>query len=203
MGYVPFFAFVFVSWPSLEEDWPFEGSACDDRIAGVAGKQAAARNAGIWMDALAMKITLAAIVPRRSRTKSEATDRLLADYVERAARYLPCDSQVFDAEAALLEWLERQPGRAPAYAILLDSRGQQYSSEEFAGHLETLRDAGTQRLVLAVGPADGWSAAARLRANRVLSLGRMTLPHQLARVILAEQVYRAITILAGHPYHRA
>lgn len=148
-----------------------------------------------------MKITLAAVVPRRSRTKSEATDRLLADYVDRTARYLPCDSHVFETEAALLDWLDRQPGRAPAYAILLDSRGQQSSSEEFARHLETLRDAGTQRLVFAIGPADGWSTAARLRANRMLSLGQMTLPHQLARVILAEQVYRAVTILAGHPYH--
>jgi 23S rRNA (pseudouridine1915-N3)-methyltransferase len=56
-------------------------------------------------------------------------------------------------------------------------------------------------LVLAIGPADGWSAATRKRANLLLSLGRMTLPHQLARIVLAEQVYRALTILAGHPYH--
>jgi 23S rRNA (pseudouridine1915-N3)-methyltransferase len=55
--------------------------------------------------------------------------------------------------------------------------------------------------VLAIGPADGWSAEARQRADLLLSLGRMTLPHQLARVVLAEQVYRAFTILAGHPYH--
>ena len=85
--------------------------------------------------------------------------------------------------------------------ILLDSRGQQYTSEEFAAHLGRIRDEGTQRLVLAIGPADGWSAAARQRANLLLSFGRMTLPHQLARVVLAEQVYRALTILAGHPYH--
>ena len=131
MGYVPFFAFVFVSWPSLEEDWPFEGSACDDRIAGVAGKQAAARNAGIWMDVLVMKITLAAIVPRRSRTKSEATDRLLADYVERAARYLPCDSQVFDAEAALLEWLEEAARAAGASRIRVEARMDNEAARSF------------------------------------------------------------------------
>jgi len=52
-----------------------------------------------------------------------------------------------------------------------------------------------------VGPADGWSAEARNRAQLLLSLGAMTLPHELARVVLAEQVYRACTILAGHPYH--
>ncbi|HET6168871.1 MAG TPA: 23S rRNA (pseudouridine(1915)-N(3))-methyltransferase RlmH [Terracidiphilus sp.] len=148
-----------------------------------------------------MKITLASIAPRRSRTKSEATDRLFTDYVERAGRYLPCDAQLFETEPALLDWLGRQPGRAPAYAILLDSRGHQYTSEEFANQLGGLRDAGTQRLVLAVGPADGWSPAALQQTGRLVSLGRITLPHQLARVVLAEQVYRALTILAGHPYH--
>jgi 23S rRNA (pseudouridine1915-N3)-methyltransferase len=148
-----------------------------------------------------MKITLAAIVPRRSRSKSEPTDQLLAEYVERAGRYVPCDSQVFDTEATLLEWMDRQPGRVAAHAILLDSRGQAYTSEEFARQMERLRDDGTQRVVLAIGPADGWSAEARRRANLLFSLGRITLPHQLARVVLAEQVYRALTILAGHPYH--
>jgi 23S rRNA (pseudouridine1915-N3)-methyltransferase len=148
-----------------------------------------------------MKILQVAVAPRRARTKSEATDRLLTDYIERAARYLPCASQVFDAEATFLEWLERNPGRLPTYAILLDSLGKQYSSEEFAGRIGSLRDSGVQQLVLAIGPADGWSGAARERANLLLSLGRMTLPHQLARVVLAEQVYRGLTILAGHPYH--
>jgi 23S rRNA (pseudouridine1915-N3)-methyltransferase len=148
-----------------------------------------------------MKITLTAIAPRRSRTKAEATDRLLADYVERAARYIPCDSQLFESEQSLLDWLDRQPGRSAGYAILLDGRGQQLSSEEFAARLGSLRDEGTQRLVLAIGPADGWSATARQRANLLFSLGRITLPHQLARAVLAEQVYRALTILAGHPYH--
>jgi 23S rRNA (pseudouridine1915-N3)-methyltransferase len=148
-----------------------------------------------------MKITLTSIAPRRSRTKTEATDRLLADYIERSARYVPCDSQLFDSELALLDWLDRTPGRAPAYAIFLDSRGKQFSSDEFAHRLGTLRDASTQRLVLAIGPADGWSPAATQRANLLFSLGRITLPHQLVRVVLAEQLYRALTILAGHPYH--
>jgi 23S rRNA (pseudouridine1915-N3)-methyltransferase len=148
-----------------------------------------------------MKITLAAVAPRRNRTKSEAIDRLFVDYIERASRYSPCDSQLFDSEAAVLDWLDRQPGRTAAYAILLDSRGQQYTSEEFSAQLGRIRDEGAQRVVLAIGPADGWSPAARQRANLLFSLGRITLPHQLARVVLAEQVYRALTILAGHPYH--
>jgi 23S rRNA (pseudouridine1915-N3)-methyltransferase len=148
-----------------------------------------------------MKIILAAISPRGSRSKSEASDRLIDDYIGRTARYIPCSSEVFDTETAFLDWLERQQGRTPAYAILLDSRGVQYTSEEFAARLGHFRDDGTQRLILAVGPADGWSATARQRANLLFSLGRITLPHQLARVVLAEQVYRALTILAGHPYH--
>lgn len=148
-----------------------------------------------------MKILLTAVAPKRARTKSEATDRLLADYIERCGRYLPCESQTFDDESAFMDWLTKQTGRGPAYLILLDSRGQQFSSEEFAARFGDLRDGGSQRLVVAVGPADGWSAAALHRASLLLSLGRMTLPHQLARVVAAEQVYRALTILAGHPYH--
>ncbi|MCU1248483.1 MAG: methyltransferase [Edaphobacter sp.] len=148
-----------------------------------------------------MKITLAAIAPRRVRSKTEASDRLIADYIDRACRYVPCDSELFDSETSVLDWLDRQAGRTPAYAILLDSHGQQFTSQEFATRLGRVRDEGVQRLVLVIGPADGWSLAARQRANLLLSLGRMTLPHQLARVVLAEQVYRALTILAGHPYH--
>jgi 23S rRNA (pseudouridine1915-N3)-methyltransferase len=108
---------------------------------------------------------------------------------------------LFDSEAVVIDWLDRQAGRTPAYAILMDSRGQQFTSDEFATHLGRVRDEGIQRLVFAIGPADGWSPAARQRANLLFSFGRMTLPHQLARVVLAEQVYRALTILAGHPYH--
>lgn len=150
---------------------------------------------------VSMKILLTAIAPRRSRSKSEATDRLLSDYIERCARYTPCESQIFEDEFSFLNWLGRQSGRGAAYTVLLDSRGQQLSSEEFAGKLGDLRDRGTQRLLLAIGPADGWSAAALKGADLLFSLGRITLPHQLARVVLAEQVYRGLTILAGHPYH--
>ncbi len=101
----------------------------------------------------------------------------------------------------MLEWLDRQAGRTPAYLVVLDSRGRELSSEEFAERIGRVRDEGVQRLVFAIGPADGWSGETRNRGNLLLSLGRMTLPHQLAGVVLAEQVYRALTILAGHPYH--
>lgn len=148
-----------------------------------------------------MKIFLASISPTRSRAKSDPAAALAADYIARAVRYLPCEPQLHDSEAALLTWLDRQSARTAPVLILLDSRGKQLSSEEFAAHLGRLRDSGTQSLVLAIGPADGWTAAARTRANLILSFGPITLPHELARVVLAEQLYRALTILAGHPYH--
>jgi len=75
------------------------------------------------------------------------------------------------------------------------------TSEALAGWIGTRRDEGTQHMVFAVGPADGWSDAARKRAQLLLSLGPMTLAHSLARVVIAEQIYRAYTILSGHPYH--
>jgi 23S rRNA (pseudouridine1915-N3)-methyltransferase len=148
-----------------------------------------------------MKITLASISVRRSGAKSDATQSLFADYLDRTSRYIPCDSRVFASEAELFQWCDNESGRTRPFLVLLDSRGQQLTSEQFADRLGRLRDSGTQRLILAIGPADGWSAPAIARANLLLSLGLMTLPHEIARVVLAEQLYRAFTILAGHPYH--
>jgi 23S rRNA (pseudouridine1915-N3)-methyltransferase len=146
-------------------------------------------------------LVLAAISPSRKRPKSSPSAALVDEFLTRASRFSPCASQFFPTEQALVTWLERQSGRTPPKLILLDSRGKQFSSEEFAEHLSGLRDSGVQAVVLAVGPADGWSAEFRGRAHLILSLGRMTLPHEMARAVLAEQIYRALTILAGHPYH--
>jgi 23S rRNA (pseudouridine1915-N3)-methyltransferase len=148
-----------------------------------------------------VKLFLVAISPSRSRAKSDPAATLAADYLARASRYIPCESQTYDSEAALLAWLDRRSTRTAPVLILLDSRGKQLTSEDFAAHLGRLRDSGTQSLVLAIGPHDGWSDAARARASLVLSLGLITLPHELARAVAAEQIYRALTILAGHPYH--
>lgn len=148
-----------------------------------------------------MKLFLSSISPARSKPKSDPAAALAADYLARAARYLPCESQSHDSEAALLSWLDRQTARTSPVLVLLDSQGKQLSSAEFAAYLGRLRDSGTQSLVLAIGPHDGWTAAARSRASLVLSLGLITLPHEFARAVLAEQIYRALTILAGHPYH--
>lgn len=85
--------------------------------------------------------------------------------------------------------------------VLLDSGGRALSTEQFAEWLRRERDHSTQQIVFAVGPVNGWSEAARKRAGLLLSLGPMTLPHELAAVVLAEQIYRAFTIIEGHPYH--
>jgi 23S rRNA (pseudouridine1915-N3)-methyltransferase len=87
--------------------------------------------------------------------------------------------------------------------ILLDERGKNLSSEEFARKIGSMRDDGRRGLVIAIGGADGHEASLREQAALVLSFGAMTWPHQLVRIMLAEQLYRAATILSGHPYHRA
>ena len=102
------------------------------------------------------------------------------------------------AEADLL-------GRAvPGGAVLvcLDERGQVMSSPEFAGMLAKWRDGGRQAVAFVIGGADGISPALRAKAEASVSFGAMVWPHMLVRVMLAEQLYRAATILAGGPYHR-
>ena len=122
-------------------------------------------------------------------------------YLERTSAFVPCDSASFRSEKDFLEWLIRKPGRGSVVPVLLDSRGRQMSSEAFATWIGARRDQGTRHIAFAIGPADGWSDEARAKAQLLLSLGPMTLPHSLARLVLAEQLYRACTILAGHPYH--
>ena len=127
---------------------------------------------------------------------------MVQDYLDLASHYAPSTFEAFPQEAALLAAVgQRSTGRARASLLLFDSLGKSLTSRHFADHLGRLRDAGQQRVIAAIGPANGWSAAARLRADLVVSLGAMTLPHALAQVVVAEQIYRALTILAGHPYH--
>ncbi len=95
--------------------------------------------------------------------------------------------------------LERAAG---ARLIAMDEKGAMLASRDFARLLGELRDSGTGRLAFAVGGADGLSARAKAAAERRLALGPQTWPHALVRAMLAEQVYRAATILAGTPYHR-
>jgi 23S rRNA (pseudouridine1915-N3)-methyltransferase len=148
---------------------------------------------------LSMQITLAHIGARPG--SKDEMDPLIQTYLERCSPFARCRSEAFRTEEALLEWLDRQQGRTPALAVLLDSRGRQMTSEAFAAWLGQRRDEGSQHLVFAIGSASGWSETARKRAHLLLSFGPMTLAHALARLVMAEQLYRAFTILTGHPYH--
>lgn len=86
--------------------------------------------------------------------------------------------------------------------VCLDPAGETIDSEDFARSVVQFRDRGAPGLAFLIGGAEGLASEAIARADQRLSLGRMTLPHGLARIVLAEQIYRAMTIVAGHPYHR-
>ena len=144
-----------------------------------------------------MKLRIAWI----GRTRSAPIQSLTAEYLKRLSRYAGCDAAELPSEAALLKLVERSSVRTQPVLVLLDARGKQLTSEEIANFLDYHLAHDTQELLFAVGPADGWSDETRARAKHVLSFGKVTLPHELARVVLFEQLYRGFTILKGHPYH--
>ncbi len=129
------------------------------------------------------------------KSKQPAIAELTAEDLKRLSRYVSVENAELTSEASLLK------DAAKSTLVLLDARGKQLSSEELARFLNEHRNRGTQRLLFAVGPANGFSAQARAAAAFQLSLGKMTFPHELARVMLLEQLYRAFTIIEGHPYH--
>src|SRR5947209_10962478 len=135
------------------------------------------------------------------KTKEPAIQSLSVEYLKRISRYVQSESHELSAEPALLKLADRASGRTAPVLILLDARGRQFTSEEFANLLRDQQDRGTQHLLFGIGPADGFSDEARAAADLILSFGKMTLAHELARVVLLEQIYRAFTILKGHPYH--
>lgn len=136
------------------------------------------------------------------KTKEPAIQSLTDEYLKRIGRYVPVEGVSLKDEAALKGLGGR--GASPHtnhYIVVLDSRGKQMSSEELARFLGDYQDRNPLPLVFAIGPANGFSDETRESASLLLSLGKMTLAHELARVVLLEQIYRAFTILKGHPYH--
>lgn len=91
----------------------------------------------------------------------------------------------------------------PGLLIALDERGGALTSERFAARLAAARDAGTPAATLVIGGADGLDEDIRRQAELTLAFGALTIPHQIVRALALEQLYRAMTIMAGHPYHRA
>ncbi|GJL95963.1 MAG: ribosomal RNA large subunit methyltransferase H [Hyphococcus sp.] len=160
-----------------------------------------------------MRLMIAAI----GKTRSGPLSDLSADYLARAQRdgrnlgFTGPDLMEFEAPRGL-SGAKRQTsesallmGAAPPSAnlIRLDERGKAYTSEDFAALLGKWRDEGVNTAAFFIGGADGYDKVLREKAPFSISFGAATWPHMLVRVMLAEQIYRAMTILSGHPYHRS
>ena len=145
-----------------------------------------------------MKIKIAWI----GKTKEPAIASLTDEYLKRVSRYAGVEGIALrDEEDLLAKFGSRAKVGAKSTLVLMDSRGKEFSSEQFAKFLGDYQDRNPLPLVLAIGGADGFSVDAKAAAQNTISLGKMTLAHELARVVLLEQLYRAFTILKGHPYH--
>jgi len=145
-----------------------------------------------------MKLTIAWI----GKTREPAIQALTDEYLKRLSRYADAEGITLKDERALLGLAARDHKTHSKQAlVLLDSGGKQLSSEELAKFIADHQDRNPLPLLFAIGGADGFGDQARRTASFTLSLGKMTLAHELARVVLLEQLYRAFTILKGHPYH--
>lgn len=178
------------------------------------GRRPAPRAAGELKADAAAPVRLAVIAVGRLK---DGPERALCErYRERAValgRGLglsgPDVVEIGESRARRPDERRREEARAifdrlsPGLAIALDERGTSQGSEAFAARLETARDAGAAGATLIIGGADGLDADVRDRADLTLSFGALTMPHQLVRALALEQLYRAMTIIARHPYHRA
>ena len=145
------------------------------------------------------------------KTKDANCRGLIDDYLERIRRFVRVDvsqlkeqaggadeKRVIALESAkILEAIERDD-----FVVLLDEKGKEFRSQEFSEFLIARQQAGTKRLLFVIGGFAGVSDEVKQRASVRMALSRMTLTHELARVVLAEQVYRAFTLSAGLPYHK-
>jgi 23S rRNA (pseudouridine1915-N3)-methyltransferase len=132
------------------------------------------------------------------RTRRAEIRALLDDYIARIRHYAEIEiHELRDASSASLKKLKVEPGTA---LVLLDAAGKQFTSQQFARWLGDLRDRSTRDLVFLCGDAEGFPTDLRAAAKHKISLSTLTMPHEFARVVLAEQLYRAFTILAGYPY---
>jgi 23S rRNA (pseudouridine1915-N3)-methyltransferase len=153
------------------------------------------------------------------RMKTGPERDLVARYLERFEKSAPAiglgfaglvekpESRMADAAQRKREeasWLTGHiNAQASTVLVLLDETGTSLASQTLAQSLADKRDHGVRHMVFAIGGADGHSPELKSRADSVLSFGAATWPHQLVRIMLAEQLYRCVTILSGHPYHRA
>jgi 23S rRNA (pseudouridine1915-N3)-methyltransferase len=139
------------------------------------------------------------------KTKELAIDSLTAEYLKRISRFSEIEGVGLKDESQLASLANGNPNKKSSNKdryklILLDSRGRQFSSEELAQFVDR-EQLSALPLLFAIGGSDGFSQETRQAAYAEISFGKMTLPHELARVVLLEQLYRAFTILKNHPYH--
>ncbi|HEX4544596.1 MAG TPA: 23S rRNA (pseudouridine(1915)-N(3))-methyltransferase RlmH [Candidatus Acidoferrum sp.] len=131
------------------------------------------------------------------KTRRPEIRAVFDDYVKRISHSGPIEiTEVRDADAAI----KKLDGDRAATVVLLDAAGKNLDSNGLAKWLAELRDRGTRELIFLCGDADGFPEALRQRAHQKLSLSQMTFSHELARIMLAEQLYRAFAILSGSPY---
>jgi 23S rRNA (pseudouridine1915-N3)-methyltransferase len=141
-----------------------------------------------------MKIRLVML----GKTRRAETRALVDDYVARIRHYAEIEvHELREAAPAAMRKMKIEPS---ATVVLLDAAGKQFTSQQFARWLGDLRDRGTRELVFLCGDAEGFPGELRASAKQRISLSTLTMPHEFARVVLAEQIYRAFAILAGHPY---
>ena len=159
-----------------------------------------------------MRISLFAV----GRLKSGPEKELVERYFDRFAKAGPAVglelarvTEINESRSSNAETRKREEAAAlekmlgdGTVLILLDERGKALDSPAFADLLGSIRDAGKRDLVIAIGGPDGLDPELAAKAGHMLCFGKMTWPHQLVRVMLGEQLYRAVTILSGHPYHR-
>lgn len=132
------------------------------------------------------------------KTRRAELRAMVDDYAERIRHYARLEiNELRDASAISLRKLKIDPA---ATLVLLDADGKQFTSQQFARWLGDLRDRGAREVVFWCGDADGFPAELRARSMQRVALSTLTMPHEFARVVLAEQIYRAFAILAGHPY---
>ena len=133
-------------------------------------------------------------------------------YTQRINRYLPFEYKCFqitkhkETQKVLTEegkWVNQQLATTPSKLILLDEGGIQYSSVELSQKLEVWRQGSHRRLIFLIGSAYGFDTSVYDAADEKMALSKMTLPHQLCRLLMLEQLYRACTILRGESYHHA
>ncbi|MGB8541073.1 MAG: 23S rRNA (pseudouridine(1915)-N(3))-methyltransferase RlmH [Candidatus Acidiferrales bacterium] len=141
-----------------------------------------------------MKIRLVML----GKTRRAESQALLDDYVRRIKHYAEIELVALrDGGSSAFRKLKIDSN---ATVVLLDAEGKQFTSSQFARWLGDLRDRGVRELVFLCGDADGFPEDVRNATKQKISLSTLTMPHEFARVVLAEQIYRAFAILSGHPY---